>query len=76
MGLRQQVFLKLSTHAKMHKQLDNLQAVQSRLQRDVQRIEEAEIRAYDNDARFQELERMKKELLAIRFVQQDELHNA
>jgi hypothetical protein len=61
----QQAFLYLAFHAKMHKRLDGL--MQHR-QDTIQRLERAEIKAYDNEAEYQKLEAMKKELLGIKFV--------
>jgi hypothetical protein len=61
----QQAFLYLSLHAKMHKQLD---ALEERKQGALQRIERAEIRAYDDEADFRKLEDLKKELMAISFM--------
>jgi hypothetical protein len=58
-------FAKLSLHAKLHQQLDSMQ---TRINEDVARIEAAEIRAYDNDAAYNELEKLKREALSIRFV--------
>lgn len=63
--LAKQAFLALALHAKMHKQLDKLE---EHRQATIQRIEEREILAYDNDREFQQLEELKKELLAISFV--------
>lgn len=63
--MRTQAFALLSLHAKMHSQLDQLDMRRRSI---VARIEKAEIQAYDNDAEYQQLEAMKKELLSIRFV--------
>ena len=58
-------FMTLCMHAKMHQRLDSLN---TRLGGMITRIETAEIRAYADDSKFQELEQLKKQLLAIRFV--------
>jgi hypothetical protein len=62
--MKQRLFLTLSLHAKMHKQLDQLN-LQQQL---VERIEKAEIKAFDNETEYNRLEQMKKELLSIRFA--------
>lgn len=62
--MKQYVFSVLSAHAKIHRHLDGIE----RHYRDVLRkVEEKEILAYDDDARFERLEDMKAELLQIRF---------
>ena len=63
--LAQQAFLSSALHAKMHKQLD---ALELHRQRTIERLERAEILAFDNDQEFRKLEELKKELLSIRFV--------
>lgn len=63
--MKHQAFAVLSLHAKMHGQLDSLSL---RRQQAIERLEAAEIMAFDNDAEFRQLEAMKKELLSIRFA--------
>ena len=62
-------FVILSMHAKMHRQLD---AIESHYRGVLQEIEEKEILAYDNETEFSRLEALKKELLAIHFVERVE----
>ena len=64
-----QAFVVLAMHAKMHQQLDALHVMQARLGETVSRIERAEIKAYADDSEYQKLENLKKEVLAIRFLE-------
>ena len=61
----QQAFLELSMHAKIHQKLERLDDTYRDL---LQRIEEKEINAYDNDVVFGKLEELKAELMSIRFL--------
>lgn len=69
MALKHQVFARLSVHAKLQARLDELSTP---YQRDLERIEEQEILAFDDDAKFTQLEQLKKELLSIDFLQEEE----
>lgn len=64
--MKQTAFLQLALHAKLQRQLDRLD---TRVQHDVERIEEQEIRSYADDHEFARLETLKKELLGIRFIE-------
>lgn len=66
MGKAHVAFAQFALHAKLHQQLDELDA---RVARDVERIEAAEIQAYDNTPEFGRLEALKREILGIRFVE-------
>ena len=57
----QQAFVILSLHAKMHQQLNAINRRNVDVERD-------EIKAYDDNTDY-ELETVKKELLAIRFLE-------
>ncbi len=66
-NVRNAIFVKLSMYAKMHKKLD---AVVVKKQKMIQRIEQDEIRAYEDDDKYSRLEALKKEVIAIRFLEQ------
>jgi hypothetical protein len=63
------LFAKMSMHAKVQRRLDSIDV---RFNRVIQRIEQEEIKHYDDDGRFAELEQMKRELLAIRFLEKED----
>ena len=65
MNLAQKTLLTLSMHAKIHKNLDNVHTHYRRL---LEKIEEAEIRAYRDEEKFEKIEDLKAELLSIRFT--------
>jgi hypothetical protein len=64
-----QLFLRWSMHAKLQQRLDELNVS---YQRDLERIEREEIMAYDDDKRYAQLEVLKKELLNIGFLEEEE----
>ncbi|HIH23469.1 TPA: hypothetical protein HA251_00390 [Candidatus Woesearchaeota archaeon] len=59
-------FLRLSMRAKIHQHLDTLD---DRKERVMNRIEKDEISVYADDMEYSDLERMKQEALAIRFLE-------
>jgi hypothetical protein len=64
--LARDLFVRLSMHAKLQRRLDELNAPQG----DLQRIEEQEILAYNDDTQYAQLEQLKRELLGIGFLQE------
>ena len=62
----QQAFITLSLHAKIHNQLDGME---ERYRNLLWRIDTAEVAAVDDDATYEALEALKRELLGIRFAQ-------
>lgn len=64
--VRNAAFAKLSMYAKMHRSLD---AVSVKKQNMIQRIEEDEIRAYEDDVTYSKLEELKTQILTIRFLE-------
>ena len=64
MNIAQELFLQLSLQSKLHHKLDGLE----RRYRDMlHSVDEKEILAYNDEAKIQELERLKTELLMINF---------
>ena len=64
-----EAFLHLCMHAKIHEKLDSIPWYQE----EIDRIDKAKIRAYDNNDEYTQLEATKRELLAIRFIDQKDL---
>ncbi len=66
-NVRNVMFAKLSMYAKMHRNLD---AVAVKKHKMIHRIEQDEIRAYEDDITYSRLEELKKQILAIRFLEE------
>ena len=64
-----EAFLHLSLHAKIHEKIDSIPWYQD----EIHRIDKAKIRAYQNDDEYWQLDAIKKELLAIQFIDQKDL---